>query len=66
MFMSLLSTPLSSLLGHVGVGSLVWGYLDPGSGSLLLQLLIAGLLSGTFFLKSTMLYVRGLVAKVAR
>lgn len=30
---------------------IVLGYLDPGSGSLLLQVLIAGLLSGVFFLK---------------
>ena len=29
-------------------------YLDPGSGSLLLQVLIAGLLSGLFFLKSSL------------
>jgi hypothetical protein len=30
----------------------VWGYLDPGSGSMILQVLFAGVLSGAFFLKS--------------
>jgi hypothetical protein len=36
------------------LGSLphVWGYLDPGSGSIILQILLAGLLSSAFFLKS--------------
>jgi hypothetical protein len=36
------------------LGSLprVWGYLDPGSGSMILQVLLAGLLSSAFFLKS--------------
>ena len=41
-------------------------FVDPGSGSLMLQLLVAGLLSGTFFLKSTVLYLRTLVTKAAR
>jgi hypothetical protein len=30
----------------------VLGYLDPGSGSMVLQVLFAGMLSGAFFLKS--------------
>jgi len=30
----------------------LWGYLDPGSGSMILQVLFAGMLSGAFFLKS--------------
>jgi hypothetical protein len=30
----------------------VWGYLDPGTGSMLFQILVAGILSASFFLKS--------------
>jgi hypothetical protein len=30
----------------------VWAYLDPGSGSMALQILLAGLLSSCFFVKS--------------
>jgi len=30
----------------------VWAYLDPGTGSMVLQILLAGMLSTTFFLKS--------------
>lgn len=36
----------------------VLGYLDPGTGSMLLQVLIAGLFSSLFFAKSSFLYVR--------
>ena len=33
--------------------SVLWAYLDPGTGSMVLQvLLVVGLLSSTFFLKS--------------
>lgn len=39
-------------------------YLDPGSGSLLLQVLIAGLLSSLFFLKSSLLMVRTSLSRV--
>jgi len=39
-------------------------YLDPGSGSLLLQVLIAGLLSSLFFLKSSFLMVRTSLSRV--
>jgi len=35
------------------------GYLDPGTGSLLLQVLFAGLLSGFFFMKSSLIGLRG-------
>ena len=31
----------------------LWGYLDPGSGSVLFQILIAGLMSGLFCLRSS-------------
>ena len=33
-------------------------YLDPGTGSLLLQVMIAGLLSSMFFLKTSLVVVR--------
>lgn len=36
----------------------VFGYLDPGSGSLLLQVLIAGLFSGLFFMKTSLQNLR--------
>lgn len=36
----------------------ILGYLDPGTGSMLLQVLIAGLFSSLFFAKSMFLYVR--------
>jgi hypothetical protein len=31
---------------------LTWAYLDPGTGSMMLQILLAGALSGVFFMKS--------------
>jgi hypothetical protein len=36
-----------------GQESILLAYLDPGTGSLMLQVLIAGLLSGVFFMKSS-------------
>ena len=36
----------------------LWAYLDPGMGSMVLQVLVAGLLSSTFFLKSWVRQVR--------
>jgi hypothetical protein len=44
----------SAALVTTAFGSLphVWGYLDPGSGSMILQVLFAGMLSSAFFLKS--------------
>ena len=41
-----------SFLSIADQAPVVLAYLDPGTGSLLLQLLIAGLLSGMFFMKS--------------
>jgi hypothetical protein len=40
------------LMTSMGSLSNVWAYLDPGSGSMVLQVLFAGMLSGAFFLKS--------------
>jgi hypothetical protein len=42
--------------GH-GVAGL-WGYLDPGTGSLALQILLAGVLSAGFCLRSWIRQVR--------
>jgi hypothetical protein len=36
----------------------VWAYLDPGSGSMMLQILLASTLSSAFFLKSWIRQVR--------
>jgi hypothetical protein len=35
-----------------------WGYLDPGTGSMVLQILLAGMLSSIFFVKSWIRYIR--------
>lgn len=42
--------PLHEMLAQVAAPL---AYLDPGSGSLMLQILIAGLFSGLFFLRSS-------------
>lgn len=36
----------------------LWAYLDPGMGSMVLQVLLAGLLSSSFFVKSWFRQVR--------
>ncbi|AGA31603.1 hypothetical protein Sinac_7571 (plasmid) [Singulisphaera acidiphila DSM 18658] len=43
---------------------LVLAYLDPGSGSLLLQVLIAGMFSSLFFFKSSLVTVRTSVGRI--
>ena len=49
----------------VGDGSAVlpwfWAYLDPGSGSMLFQVLIAGLLSAMFCARSTLLELKSVL-----
>jgi hypothetical protein len=45
-------TSAALLTSSLGSFPHVWGYLDPGSGSMVLQVLFAGMLSGAFFLKS--------------
>ena len=42
---------------------LIWAYLDPGSGSMLFQVLIAGLLSVLFCAKSSFLNLRNALFK---
>jgi hypothetical protein len=45
----------------------LWGYLDPGMGSMVFQVLLASLLSGSFFLKSWARHVRdGLLLKTKK
>ena len=41
----------------------IWAYLDPGTGSMLFQVLIAGLLSALFCAKSSYLSVRNALFK---
>ena len=47
--------------GGRGFSPWIWGYLDPGSGSMLFQILIAGLLSGLFCARSSYLKLRDTV-----
>ena len=35
-----------------------WAYLDPGTGSMVLQIVLAGILSGSFFVKSWIRQIR--------
>jgi len=51
----------TSIASHV---PMLLGYLDPGSGSLLLQMMIAGLLSSMFFLKSSLVGVRASLGRL--
>jgi len=45
----------------------LWGYLDPGTGSMLFQVLVAGLLSTSFFLRSFVRTIRnGVLLKLNR
>jgi hypothetical protein len=36
----------------------LWAYLDPGTGSMLFQVLVAGLFSTSFFLRSWVRHIR--------
>lgn len=51
-------------LSHVGVSSNVLAYLDPGSGSYLLQLLIAAVLGGLLLLRLYWDKVKAFVRRV--
>jgi hypothetical protein len=45
----------------------LWGYLDPGTGSMVFQVLVAGLFTTSFFLRSWVRYVRdGLLLKLRK
>jgi hypothetical protein len=45
------------LVGSASMTDLL-GYLDPGSGSMVLQVLVASLFSGLFFIRSTYSFVK--------
>jgi hypothetical protein len=45
---------------------MLFAYLDPGTGSLMLQILIAGLFSGMFFLKSSIATIRGSLGRLLK
>ncbi len=47
-----------SLVMFLGTMPWVWGYLDPGTGSMVLQVLLAGMLSSMFFVKSWFRQIR--------
>lgn len=49
---------LWSLVTDMSAPSL-WAYLDPGTGSMLFQVLIAGILSAAFFARSTLQWLMG-------
>ena len=55
MVMFLPGSVLSSVIETI---PLHWAYLDPGTGSMVLQILLAGALSGAFFVKSWFRQVR--------
>ena len=61
---------VSSLAMHVGglvdPSAVVLAYLDPGTGSVLLQLLLAGVLSGMVFCKTAVSRVRLLAWRALR
>jgi hypothetical protein len=48
----------TSLVTSLFSGVEVWAYLDPGAGSMLLQILLASLMSSAFFMKSWIRQVR--------
>lgn len=58
--MSTLSLFLVALFGPGNLPAL-WAYLDPGSGSMLFQMLIAGLLSAFFCARSSYGYLKDLL-----
>jgi hypothetical protein len=57
------SSLLVAVLGVVAIPNNAHAYLDPGTGSVVLQVVVAGLLGAIFTFKS---YVRAAVSAVAR
>jgi hypothetical protein len=48
----------------IAISPRLWGYLDPGMGSMVFQVLLAGVLSTSFFLKTWVRQMRdGLLLK---
>jgi hypothetical protein len=62
---ALILTGASPLLGSA-LSTSIWGYLDPGTGSMLFQIMIAGLLSSMFFAKNSYHLVRSRLQDFAR
>jgi hypothetical protein len=60
-----MSSLIVSVLASLGSEGLprIWGYLDPGTGSMLFQVLVAGLLSSLFCAKSFCLNLRSALFK---
>jgi hypothetical protein len=63
MFLPTFVSSLSMLSGGVDSSSFVWGYLDPGTGSLVFQMVIAGVLSGAYVLRSSLWSLRKYIAR---
>jgi hypothetical protein len=57
---------IGKLGGLAALGSGLWAYLDPGTGSFFLQMLIAGALSGMFVMRQYWQRFRSLVFSRAR
>jgi hypothetical protein len=51
----------TSLLSSLVYLPQIWAYLDPGSGSMMLQILLATMLSSAFFVKSWIRQFRGVL-----
>ena len=59
----MISTFASAVLsGPLGADAPILAYLDPGTGSMALQVLIAGMLSSLYFLRSSMAQIKVWVA----
>jgi hypothetical protein len=53
--------PVSAFSSAARTIPVFWAYLDPGSGSMMLQILLAGVLSSAFFVKSWFRNIRNVV-----
>jgi hypothetical protein len=51
----------TSLMSSLIYLPLIWAYLDPGAGSMVLQILLASVLSSAFFVKSWIRQFRGVL-----
>lgn len=51
----------TTMVSSLGLLPQIWAYLDPGAGSMMLQILLASMLSSAFFLKTWFRHVREVV-----
>jgi hypothetical protein len=51
------------MIFFIGFSTSAFAYLDPGSGSLILQIVIAGLLAGSMFFKRIWYFIKNIFAK---